>query len=406
MTLPRAAAVRPVRYTPTKPFGREIELSVVMPCLNEADTLATCIEKAKNAIASAGIEAEIIVADNGSTDGSQEIAERHGARVVPVTDRGYGAALMGGINAARGRYVIMGDADDSYDYAEIPRFVAKLREGYELVQGCRLPTGGGTVAPGAMPILHRWWGNPMFSWMARLWFRAPIHDIHCGMRGFTKDLFVRLEQRCSGMEFASEMIIKATFKQARIAEVPITLHQDGRTSHPPHLKTFRDGWRHLRFMLLYSPRWLFLIPGSLLILAGLTAYGLAMPSVPLGRVRLDVHTILVGSLAVLCGYQAILFAIFAKIFAISEGLLPDDTRIARLGKYVQLEHGVAGGAITFLAGLILIAVAFKEWSAVGFGALDYSHTMRLVIPGVTLAAIGFQTVLSSFFMSVLAIKRS
>jgi glycosyltransferase involved in cell wall biosynthesis len=406
MTLPRAAAVRPVRYTPTKPFGREIELSVVMPCLNEADTLATCIEKAKKAITEAGIEAEIIVADNGSTDGSQEIAERHGARVVPVTVRGYGAALMGGINAARGRYVIMGDADDSYDYAEIPRFVEKLREGFELVQGCRLPTGGGTVARGAMPVLHRWWGNPMFSAMARLWFRAPIHDIHCGMRGFTKDLFLRLEQRCSGMEFASEMIIKATFKQARIAEVPITLHQDGRTSHPPHLKTFRDGWRHLRFMLLYSPRWLFLIPGSLLILAGLTAYGLAFPNVPLGHIKLDVHTILVGSLAVLCGYQAILFAIFAKIFAISEGLLPDDTRIARLGKYVQLEHGVAGGAITFLAGLILIAVAFKEWSAVSFGALDYSHTMRLVIPGVTLAAIGFQTILSSFFMSVLAIKRS
>ena len=401
-----STTARPVRYTPTRPFGREIELSVVMPCLNEADTLATCIEKAKRAITTAGIEAEIIVADNGSTDGSQDIAERHGARVVPVTNRGYGAALMGGIGAARGRFIIMGDADDSYDFAEIPRFVAKLREGYELVQGCRLPTGGGTVAPGAMPILHRWWGNPMFSAIARLWFRAPIHDIHCGMRGFTRDLFMKLEQRCSGMEFASEMIIKATFRGARIAEVPITLHPDGRTAHPPHLKTFRDGWRHLRFMLLYSPRWLFLIPGALLILAGLTAYGLAMPSVPLGRVRLDVHTILVGSLAVLCGYQAILFAIFAKIFAISEGLLPDDTRIARLGKYVQLEHGVAGGLLAFLAGLIFIAVAFKEWSGVNFGPLDYSHTMRLVIPGVTLAAIGFQTILSSFFMSVLAIKRS
>ena len=401
-----STAARPIRYTPSRPFGREIELSVVMPCLNEADTLATCIDKAKKAISDAGIDAEIIVADNGSTDGSQEIAERHGARVVPVTDRGYGAALMGGINAARGRYVIMGDADDSYDFAEIPRFVAKLREGYELVQGCRLPSGGGTVAPGAMRVLHRWWGNPMFSAMARLWFRAPIHDIHCGMRGFTRELFVKLEQRCSGMEFASEMIIKASFRGARIAEVPITLHPDGRTAHPPHLRTFRDGWRHLRFMLLYSPRWLFLIPGALLILAGLTAYGLAMPSVPLGRVRLDVHTILVGSLAILCGYQAILFAVFAKIFAISEGLLPDDTRIAKLGRHVQLEHGVAGGAIAFLAGLIFIAVAFQEWSAVNFGALDYSRTMRLVIPGVTLAAIGFQTILSSFFMSVLAIKRS
>ena len=406
MTLKTPSAVRPIRYTPTRPLGREIELSVVMPCLNEADTIAICIEKAKQAINAHGLSAEIIVADNGSTDGSQEIAERLGARVVPVTTRGYGAALMGGINAARGRYVIMGDADDSYDWGEIPRFVAKLREGFELVQGCRLPSGGGTVAPGAMRVLHRWWGNPMFSAMARLWFRAPIHDIHCGMRGFTRELFDKLEQRCTGMEFASEMIIKATFRQARIAEVPITLHPDGRTAHPPHLKTFRDGWRHLRFMLLYSPRWLFLIPGALLILAGLTAYGLAMPSVPLGRVRLDVHTILVGSLAILCGYQAILFAIFAKIFAISEGLLPNDTRIARLAQHVQLEHGVAGGGITFLAGLILIIVAFQEWQAVSFGALNYSHTMRLVIPGVTLGAIGFQTVLSSFFMSVLAIKRS
>jgi glycosyltransferase involved in cell wall biosynthesis len=406
MTLPSTAAARPIRYTPTLPFGREIELSVVMPCLNEADTLATCIEKAKRAITDAGIDAEIIVADNGSTDGSQAIAEQHGARLVPVPDRGYGAALMGGIAAARGRYVIMGDADDSYDWGEIPRFVAKLRDGFELVQGCRLPSGGGTVAPGAMRVLHRWWGNPMFSAMARLWFRAPIHDIHCGMRGFTRELYGKLEQRCSGMEFASEMIIKATFQGARIAEVPITLHQDGRTAHPPHLKTFRDGWRHLRFMLLYSPRWLFLIPGSLLILAGLVAYGLAMPSLPLGHVRLDVHTILVGSLAILCGYQAILFAVFAKIFAIAEGLLPDDTRIARLGKHVQLEHGVAGGAIALLLGLILIGVAFQEWWAVGFGPLDYSHTMRLVIPGVTFAALGFQTVLSSFFMSVLAIKRS
>ena len=271
MTLQNAPAVRPIRYTPTRPIGREIELSVVMPCLNEADTLATCIEKAKARHRRPhGIDAEIIVADNGSTDGSQEIAERLGARVVPVPT--CAATAQRSWAASRPRavdYVIMGDADDSYDLGEIPRFVAKLREGFELVQGCRLPSGGGTVAPGAMPVLHRWWGNPMFSAMARLWFRAPIHDIYCGMRGFTRDLFDRLDQRCTGMEFATEMIIKATFKRARIAEVPITLHPDGRTAHPPHLKTFRDGWRHLRFLLLYSPRWLFLIPGSLLILAGL-----------------------------------------------------------------------------------------------------------------------------------------
>ncbi|HEX6050319.1 MAG TPA: glycosyltransferase family 2 protein [Gemmatimonadaceae bacterium] len=405
MTLHTPAAVRPIRYTPTRPVEREIELSVVMPCLNEADTLATCIEKAKRALAEHGIVGEIVVADNGSTDGSQEIAARHGARVVPVADRGYGAALMGGIAAARGRFIIMGDADDSYDFGEIPRFVAKLREGYELVQGCRLPTGGGAVAKGAMPVLHRWWGNPMFSAMARLWFRAPIHDIHCGMRGFTRDLAVRLKQRCSGMEFASEMIIKATFIGARISEVPITLYPDGRVAHPPHLKTFRDGWRHLRFMLLYSPRWLFLIPGALLILAGLGAYALGMPGTRIGGVGFDVHTVLVGSLAILCGYQAILFAIFAKIFAIAEGLLPADTRIARLSRYIQLEHGVAGGAIALAAGLILIGMAVKSWWGVSFGPLDYSRTMRVVIPGVTMSAIGFQTILSSFFMSVLAMKR-
>jgi glycosyltransferase involved in cell wall biosynthesis len=405
MTLKTPASVRPIRYTPTRPVDREIELTVVMPCLNEADTLATCIDKAKRALAEHGIVGEIVVADNGSTDGSQAIAERHGARVVPVADRGYGAALMGGIAAARGRYIIMGDADDSYDFGEIPRFVAKLRAGYELVQGCRLPTGGGAVAPGAMPVLHRWWGNPMFSAMARLWFRAPIHDIHCGMRGFTRDLAVRLKQRCSGMEFASEMIIKATFMGARIAEVPITLYPDGRIAHPPHLKTFRDGWRHLRFMLLYSPRWLFLIPGALLILAGLGAYALGMPGMRVGDVGFDVHTLLVGSLAILCGYQAILFAIFAKIFAIAEGLLPADTRIARLSRYIQLEHGVAGGAIALAAGLVLIGMAVKTWWGVSFGPLDYSRTMRVVIPGVTMSALGFQTILSSFFMSVLAMKR-
>ena len=405
MTIQTPASVRPIRYTPTRPLEREIELTVVMPCLNEADTLATCIDKAKRALAEHGIVGEIVVADNGSTDGSQAIAERHGARVVPVADRGYGAALMGGIAAARGRYIIMGDADDSYDFGEIPRFVAKLRAGYELVQGCRLPTGGGAVARGAMPVLHRWWGNPMFSAMARVWFRAPIHDIHCGMRGFTRDLAVRLKQRCSGMEFASEMIIKATFMGARIAEVPITLYPDGRIAHPPHLKTFRDGWRHLRFMLLYSPRWLFLIPGALLILAGLGAYALGMPGMRVGNVGFDVHTLLVGSLAILCGYQAILFAIFAKIFAIAEGLLPADTRIARLSRYIQLEHGVAGGAIALAAGLVLIGMAVKSWWGVSFGPLDYSRTMRIVIPGVTMSALGFQTILSSFFMSVLAMKR-
>ncbi len=244
-----------------------VEISIVMPCLNEAETLGDCIERAQAGLRAAGLPGEIIVADNGSTDGSRQLAEAKGARVVPVPQRGYGNALMGGIASARGRYVIMGDADSSYDFLEIPRIIAKLQEGYDLVQGCRLPSGGGRVMPHAMPVLHEWLGNPFFSWAARHWFGAPVHDVYCGLRGFTRELSLSLDQRCTGMEFAIEMIIKATFRGARIAEVPITLHPDGRTLHAPHLKTFRDGWRSLRFFLLYSPRWLFLLPGAMLLAA-------------------------------------------------------------------------------------------------------------------------------------------
>jgi glycosyltransferase involved in cell wall biosynthesis len=376
-----------------------------MPCLNEADTIATCIDKAKRAIAEHGISAEILIADNGSTDGSQEIARRLGARVVPVTERGYGAALMGGITAARGTYVMMGDADDSYDWMEIPRFLAKLREGYALVQGCRLETGGGTVKPGAMPFLHRWWGNPMFTALARWWFRTPIHDIYCGMRAFRRDMWVSLDQRCTGMEFALEMMVKASLFDARTAEIPITLHPDGRSAHPPHLKTFRDGWRSLRFFLLFSPRWLFLMPGILLIGAGLAGYALAMPKVHIGRVTFDVHTLLFASLAIICGYQSIAFALMTKVFAIMEGLLPEDPRLNRFFKLVKLESGLAVGAVAMLVGLVLLAGAVHQWASVDFGALNYSHTMRWVIPGVMLTALGFQTILFSFFGSLLGMRR-
>src|SRR5262245_58164220 len=299
-----------------------VEVSVVMPCLNEADTLATCIRKAKRALIESNISGEVIVADNGSTDGSQAIAVGEGARLVGVEARGYGNALMGGIAAARGKYVIMGDADDSYDFLEIPRFVTKLREGFDLVQGCRLPAGGGRVLPGAMPFLHRWWGNPMFSLMARRWFAARgVHDVYCGLRGFTKDLYARLHQRCTGMEFATEMIIKASLYGERTGEVPITLHPDGRKAHAPHLKTFRDGWRTLRFFLMYCPRWLFLIPGALLVLLGFVGYAVAMPGLRISGVSFDAHTLLFASLAILCGYQSVLFHMFAKTFAISEGLM-------------------------------------------------------------------------------------
>lgn len=382
-----------------------IELSIVMPCLNEADTLATCIAKAQRVLSERDIKGEIIIADNNSSDESISIAASMSARVVCVKAKGYGNALMGGISAARGKYVIMGDADDSYDFLEIPKFIEKLRGGFDLVQGCRLPAGGGRVLPGAMPRLHWWLGNPMFSYLARHMFWAPINDVYCGMRGFTKELYNRLELRCTGMEFATEMIIKSSIYQARIAEVPITLHPDGRKSHAPHLKTFRDGWRTLRFFLMYSPRWLFLYPGSLLILLGLLGYALVMPGLSIRGISFDAHTLLFSSLAILVGYQAVLFAILTKVFAINEGLLPMNRRMGRLFKVFNLEKGVAAGTLSFTLGVVLLFLAINQWRAVNFGHLDYAVTMRLVIPGVTLTALGFQTVLSSFFISIMSLRR-
>ena len=386
--------------------GLAVEVSVVMPCLNEADTLATCIRKARRAFIENNIAGEVIVADNGSTDGSQDIAVREGARLIDVQARGYGNALMGGIAAARGKYVIMGDADDSYDFLEVPRFVEKLRQGYDLVQGCRLPSGGGRIMPGAMPFLHRWWGNPMFSAMARNWFHAAsIHDVYCGLRGFTKDFYQRLNQRCTGMEFATEMIIKASLFREKVAEVPITLHPDGRKSHAPHLKTFRDGWRTLRFFLMYCPRWLFTIPGGMLVFLGMLGYAVAMPGLRLSGIAFDAHTLLFASLAILCGYQSILFAIFTKTFAISEGLMPEDPQLTRFFKVINLEHRLILSVATILVGIILLVAAINQWRLTNFGNLDYAQTMRLVVPGVTLTALGFQTILSSFFVSILGLRR-
>ncbi len=383
----------------------DLELSVVMPCLNEADTLETCITKAQRAMQEAGIRGEIVVADNGSVDESIAIAERLGARVVHVQERGYGSALMGGIEAARGRFVLMGDADDSYDFLELPRFVDELRKGPALVQGCRLPRGGGSVAPGAMPFLHRWLGNPLLTFMARTMFRTPVNDAYCGMRAFTKDFYERMNLRCTGMEFAIEMLVKASLCGERTAEVPITLHPDGRHSHGPHLRTFRDGWRTVRFFLMQSPRWLFLLPGIALIVLGIVGYALALPGFTLFGTTLDAHTLLVASLAILLGYQSLLFAIFAKTFAITEGLLPEDPRITRLFEVVRLETGIVVGGLAFLLGAGLIGAALVQWSGIGFGDLEYARTMRLVIPGATLAALGFQTVLSSFFVSILGLAR-
>jgi glycosyltransferase involved in cell wall biosynthesis len=381
------------------------EVSIIMPCLNEADTLAACISKARRALNEHKIAGEIIVADNGSTDGSQAIAIKLGARLITVREKGYGSALMGGIVAARGEFIIMGDADDSYDFLEIPKFVEKLRAGFDIVQGCRLPSGGGAIKPGAMPFLHRVWGNPMFSLLARWWFRSPLHDVYCGLRGFRKDVYCLLDQRCTGMEFATEMIIKASLHKARISEVPITLHPDGRKDRAPHLRTFRDGWRTIRLFFICSPRWLFLVPGILLILLGILGYAIAMPGITLGGVAFDAHTLLFASLAILCGYQSVVFAIFTKTFAINEGLLPEDPRMNRFFEFVNLERGLILSSFTLFVGLGLLIMAVNHWRLKNFGHLDYAQSMRWVIPGATLTALGFQTILSSFFVSILGMRR-
>lgn len=385
------------------------EISVVIPCLNEAETIATCVGKAVRAMNEAGIDGEVIVADNGSTDGSIELAQQAGARIVPVSRKGYGHALMAGINAAQGKYVLMGDADDSYDFLETPKFLNKLREGFDLVQGCRLPRGGGTIAEGAMPPSHRWIGNPMFSALARVWFSAPVNDVYCGMRGFTKTFYDDMDLRCTGMEFATEMILKAAVNKRKIAEVPITLHKDGRITRGPHLRTFRDGWRTLRFFLLFSPRWLFLIPGVASIVLGLIGYAIAFPQTGIRfgdrLVKFDVNTLLVASLMLLVGFQSIVFAIFTKMFAITEGLLPADERMERFGRIINLERGIIIALGMILIGFTMIAVAFNQWRLVGFGPLDYPKSLRWVIPGSTLVTLGVQLVLASFFLSILGLRR-
>lgn len=382
-----------------------VDLSVVIPCLNESDTLAACIRKAFQGIAEAEVVGEVIVADNGSTDDSQTIAEQEGAFVVPVVAKGYGNALMGGIATAQGRWIVMGDADDSYDFREIPKFVAKLRDGCELVQGCRLPSGGGTIEPGAMPWSHRWIGNPIFSALAGRWFRAPIHDVYCGLRAFTKDLYVRLDQRCTGMEFATEMIIKASLGGAKIAEVPITLHKDGRIAHAPHLRTVRDGWRTLRFFLLCTPQWLFMVPGLALLLAGVLAWALALPGIRIGAASFDAHTLLVGSMLIICGVQAVCLGLLTEKFAVSEKLLPPRS-CSRLGDgLLHLETGLLFSVGLFALGAVFVAAVFAGWMRVGFGPLDYAHTMRLVVPGVTLCVLGVQLFFVVFLGSVLELRR-
>jgi glycosyltransferase involved in cell wall biosynthesis len=386
-----------------RPEPEGLELTVVMPCLNEAETLGTCIRRAQQAIADSNIAGEVLIADNGSTDGSVEIAEGLGARVVRVPAKGYGNALMGGIASAGGKYVVMGDADASYDFAHIPRFLGPLREGADLVMGNRFRGG---IEKGAMPPTHQYFGNPALTWLGRLFFRnRAVGDFYCGLRAFRKDAYQRMGLRTTGMEFATEMVVKATLLNLRIAEVPTTLSPDGRT-RPPHLRTWRDGWRTLRFFLLYSPRWLFLYPGIALVVLGtlLGAWLLPAPRT-VGNVTFDVHTLLYAAAFVLLGFQSICFAVFTKLFAVSEGLHPPDPALDRFFRYITLEVGLGVGAVLIVGGLCASLMAVVGWGLKHFGPLDYSHTMRIVILAVTLLTLGAQTVFTSFFLSVLGMPR-
>ncbi len=383
------------------PAHTEIELSVVMPCLNEAETLGACIEKIQSAFVAANVAGEIIVADNSSTDGSRSIAENAGARLVTVARKGYGSALMGGIAAARGKYIVMGDADGSYEFGDIPLFLEQLRAGYDLVMGNRFRGG---IQPGAMPPLHRYLGNPVLTKIGKLFFKSPCGDFHCGIRGFTKAAYTRMGLRTTGMEFASEMVVKATLFRMPIAEVATPLLPDGR-SRAPHLRTWRDGWRHLRFLLLYSPRWLFLYPGLALMFIGLLVGVWLLPSPRrVGGAVLDVHTLLYAAIAVLLGFQAIAFAVFTKIFAVLEGLHPPDPALDKLFRYITLEWGLVLGSFLSVLGFAISTYAVHIWSVRGFGPLDISHTLRLVIPAALCLILGVQTVFSSFFLSILGLR--
>lgn len=379
-----------------------VDVSVVMPCLNESLTVGTCIRKALSAMDQLRIRGEVIIADNGSSDGSQALAERLGARVVAIRNRGYGSALRGGIAAACGKFVVMGDSDDSYDFTQLGDFLAKLDEGYELVMGNRFL---GEIRPGAMPFLHRFLGNPLLSWLGRLFFGCPVGDFQCGLRAFRKDAIDRLELQTTGMEFSTEMVVKATLFKLRIAEIPTVLSPDGRDRRP-HLRTWRDGWRYLRFLLLYSPRWLFLYPGIVLFLVGtLVSLWLLPGPRTIGRATFDYHTLLFGAMTMLVGFQSINFAVFTKLFGITERLLPEDRRLNRLFRFVTLETGLILGTLLILAGAGTWIFGLGYWRSHHFGPLDPDTTLRMVIPGFVSLTLGVQIVLSSFFLSVLGMAR-
>jgi glycosyltransferase involved in cell wall biosynthesis len=380
----------------------EIELSVVMPCLNEAETIAICISKANNWLNQNNIKGEVVIGDNGSTDGSQAIAKSLGAKVIHVGKKGYGSALMGAIEASYGKYVIMGDSDDSYDFGNLTSYIQELRKGYDLVLGNRYKGG---IHKGAMPFLHRYLGNPVLSFIGRLFFKSKARDFHCGLRGFRQDIISVLNLRTTGMEFASEMVVKATIYNLKITEVPTTLSPAGR-SRPPHLRTWRDGWRHLRFLLIYSPRWLFIIPGIFLMLFGLILSLLIIqkPFNIIGNIQLDTNTLLYAGAFTIVGYQSFIFGIFTRVYAEQIGFLPQNDKLIKWLEMVSLEKGLIVGLFIFFAGISGTIYSLSLWNNVHFGQLDYPSILRIVIPSVVAIILGMQTLLSSFFISVLNVN--
>ena len=381
------------------PLGApEIELSIVMPCLNESETLAVCIDKAQQFFADSGVAGEVIIADNGSTDGSQAIATRLGARVVDVPRRGYGAAIAAGIEAARGRFVAMGDSDDSYDFLGLMPFVVKLRDGADLVMGNRFQGG---IAKGAMPPLHRYLGNPVLSGLGRLFYNTPIGDFHCGLRAFRRDSVMGLRLKTSGMEFASEMVVKAQLAGLKIDEVPTTLSPDGRT-RAPHLRSWRDGWRHLKFLLTYAPKWLFFYPGAALAAAGLVLLAALLPgSVSLGTVRLGVHTLLFAAAGIIIGAQLMSFAVLARLFGVRERLWPSSARTELARSWFTIDRGCVAGGIMIVSGLAVAVAALMGWAGKGYGDMDAEGLMRLAIPSVLLCSLGVQALVTGFFATLL-----
>jgi glycosyltransferase involved in cell wall biosynthesis len=379
-----------------------VELTILMPCLNEAETLHACLDKGLQFLAKAGVSGEILIADNGSTDGSQQIAERAGARVVAVAQKGYGAALLGGIEAARGTYVIMGDADDSYDFSALMPFLERLRRGADLVMGNRFAGG---IGPDAMPPLHRYLGNPVLSGLGRLFFRVPIRDFHCGLRGFNRERIRALKLRTTGMEFASEMVVRAALADYRLEEVPTTLKKDGR-SRRPHLRTWHDGWRHLSFLLMYSPKWLFLYPGLILLAFGLIgAFALLPGIVRIGDVNFDIHTFTVACVAVLIGVQAISFGVIARKFATAHGLIPPSRRFSGVLDALTLERMLAGGTLMGILGTAGLIFCTLRWAATGFGGLEYSALLRVLVMSLTAIAIGVQLALTGFLSAIIEIPK-